>query len=122
ERLAVTAGWLAEIANEATAPLVTVYDVETGKELLVLRGHTKRTVLAAFDADGKRLATTSKDGTVRVWDANTGAPLQTLTAPGAVIGVVFSPDGKQVAAGTDAGKNPSVLVWDLEQGGRRSTD
>ena len=43
-------------------------------------GHTGDVRSAAFSGDGKRVVTASHDGTVRVWDAETGK--QMLTLPG----------------------------------------
>ena len=44
-----------------------VWDAESGKELLTLRGHSDNVYGVAFSPDGKRLATASGDGTVQVY-------------------------------------------------------
>jgi WD40 repeat protein len=63
----------------------------------VLR-HPDRPVCLTFAPDGSRIASGGTDGTLRVWDALTGAELHRLAVPDAVCtAVAFSPDGKLLA-------------------------
>jgi WD40 repeat protein len=82
--------------------------------LRVLRGHDSGSVSVALSPDGRRIATAcSKDGWVKVWDAQTGREL--LSVVGDVFGVLkvsFSPDGKHLAS---AG-NSCVKVFDADNG------
>ncbi len=48
------------------------------KGTLTLAGDTKSIRTAVFSPDGTRIATSSDDGTVKIWDAKTGAELNTL--------------------------------------------
>ena len=57
---------------------VKVWDVQTGKLKSTLNGHTNAVSSAAFSPDGQTLLTGSSDGTVRLWNTNTGDQKQVL--------------------------------------------
>jgi WD40 repeat protein/energy-coupling factor transporter ATP-binding protein EcfA2 len=84
----------------------------TGTSVL-LQGHGQQVRGVAFSPAGDRLAASSLDGTVRVWNvAGHGEPL-VLHGPESgsgkgVEGVAFSPDGRWVAG---AGRDGGVRVW-----------
>jgi len=83
-------------------------------DLLTLKGHSGPVASVAFSPDGKRLASASKDQTVKVWNAATGQ--ETLTLKGhstSVLSVAFSPDGKRLASASNDG---TVKVWDAMSG------
>jgi WD40 repeat protein len=69
----------------------------------------------AYSPDGKALATSSLDNTLRVWDAATGQELRRFGRMNAdhfvaqLFCVAFSPDGKTVAA---AGNAQRIFVYD----------
>ena len=44
----------------------------------VLQGHTDQVSGAAFSPDGRHIVTSSRDGTARVWDSETGRELNVL--------------------------------------------
>jgi WD40 repeat protein len=57
---------------------VRVWDSTRQAEPLVLRSHRGLVYRVAWSPSGERLATASKDGTVRVWDSLTGAELSSF--------------------------------------------
>jgi WD40 repeat protein len=66
-------------------------------ESFELRGHRDRVTSVAFNDDGTRLVTASRDHDARVWDARTGELSHVLTGHfGAVQDARFSPDGRWV--------------------------
>lgn len=92
---------------------------EAFKEVAVLKGHEGEIAWASFSPDGRLIATTGKDGALRVWDATTGKQNWSIKErPGS--GAVFSPDGKRVlgwVSGPGGEKKPGqVKAWDAATG------
>ena len=81
--------------------------------VLSLVGHDAAVDMVDFSPDGTRLATSSGDGTVKVWDVTpTGGGHEWLTLPGAG-GLAYSPDGARLAVGSEDG---DVHVYDAANG------
>jgi WD40 repeat protein/tRNA A-37 threonylcarbamoyl transferase component Bud32 len=98
---------LAAVGDDTDAK---VWDVQTGDEGLVLKGHTNSLQSVVFSPDGRRIATGGWDHTVKIWDAVTG--LETMTLQGYVrnvLCVAFSSDGMRVAS---CGDNNTIRIWD----------
>ncbi|MEU5908841.1 WD40 repeat domain-containing protein [Micromonospora sp. NPDC047467] len=76
----------------------------------VLAGHTDAVRGVAWSPDGAHLATASRDGTARIWHANTGTVVRVLRGhTGMVDAVDWSPDATQLAT---ASRDGTVRVWD----------
>ncbi|KAH0543952.1 hypothetical protein GP486_008540 [Trichoglossum hirsutum] len=68
----------------------------------------------AFSHDSARLASASYDQTVKIWDASSGACLQTLEGhSGWVMSVAFSHDSARLAS---ASSDKTVKIWDASSG------
>ncbi|PHH81241.1 hypothetical protein CDD82_1218 [Ophiocordyceps australis] len=81
---------------------------------LVLHGHTKPVSQVRISPDGYFIASASADGTIKIWNALTGAHLDTLVGHMAGVGcLAWSPDSKVVASGSD---DKAIRLWDRVTG------
>ena len=60
---------------------VWLYDLHTGSETALLTGHTGSVMHVAFSPDGKILASSARDETIRLWNTETGESLLSLSTP-----------------------------------------
>jgi WD40 repeat protein len=91
-------------------------------EKFEIEAHASSINALAFNAVTGRtplLATASRDGTVKLWNAETGAAVAKFVGhQGNVLALGFSPDGLTLAAGDDTG---CVILWDVDQAKPRHT-
>ena len=92
---------------------VQLLDVKTDSDIVVLSGHTEYVKSVAFSSDGTFLASGAADGTVRLWDVNTGTHTATFDHNSVVHSVAFSPVGNILAAALE---DNSIWLYDLETG------
>jgi len=100
------------IATAGIFGSAVVWDVDRGKKVATLSGHTGPVNDVTFAPDGSTIATASADGTIRVWDARSG--IQRLSLRGhetAVWDLAFSADGSKLASSSPDG---IVRVWALD--------
>jgi WD40 repeat protein len=81
------------------------------KEAGTLLGHEGKIWGLAFSPDGKTVASTSEDGTLRLWEVATGKERCCFVGHrGDVWCLSFSPDGRRLASG---GGDATTFVWDV---------
>ncbi|HPD30756.1 MAG TPA: serine/threonine-protein kinase [Phycisphaerae bacterium] len=98
-------------------------------EARVWQGYAGSVLRVVFSPDGKRIASCgaesendlateqASDDAIRVWDRQTGTLLMTLAGhTGAVLALVWSPDGRYVASGS---ADRTIRVWDASDGSRQ---
>jgi hypothetical protein len=83
--------------------------------LLTIPAHDDHAMNVAYSPDGKSLATSGEDGTVRVFDSVTGRRKLQLPghSPNICWRVTYSPDGTMLASG---GRDKTVRIWEAATG------
>lgn len=99
----------------ASGKTIKLFEPTSGRNLATISGHTGEVVAVSFSADGKSLATTSLDSTIKIWDVAAGRVELARTLSGMALPVesaAFSRDGRALAvSGASA-----VSVWELNTG------
>jgi WD40 repeat protein/serine/threonine protein kinase len=92
---------------------VVIRDTKTRDVVLTLRGHKNDVPCVAFSPDGQTVAAGCTDGTVKVWDARTGAErLSFNTDNDYVYALAFSPDSQVLASAAKM----QVTLWEARTG------
>lgn len=101
-----------------------VWDVQSGKLLRMLEGHSSIVDTVAFSPDGRMLATKSNDDTIRLWDPNTWDTIAVIPAYKEgltwVPSLAFHPTRPLLAATdsvpdtSDESRGRLIRIWELD--------
>lgn len=98
-----------------------LWDIHTGQHKTTLKWHHSDRVQAmTFSADGKMLATTTRQSNVRLWDVASGKEIAELHEGGEYYSqnhkVAFTPDGTRLSAIVSPRnrQNGSVMLWNTQ--------
>lgn len=102
------------IASCSDDETVRLWDVNTGKHLRVMIGHTDDVSHVSFSPDGQVLLSSSRDNTIRLWDVETGTEIHQFSGGSeGVRSVTFSPDGNTIVTGED---DSTIRFWNYHNG------
>lgn len=115
--------WVYAVASSAdftralsggTDSKVRIWDVESGRCLRILLGHTKSVSVVAVSADFSQAVSGSFDKTIRVWDLRSGQCLRVLEGHcDAINAMAISAD---FSLGVSGSFDKTIRVWDLRRG------
>ncbi|KIM37214.1 hypothetical protein M413DRAFT_279528 [Hebeloma cylindrosporum] len=114
--LSINGRW---VAAGSLDTVVRIWDVETGKLVERLTGHTDSVYSIAFTPDGKGLVSASLDETLKYWDVSglserpSECKMDLKSHKDFVLCVAVSNDGAWFASGS---KDHSVQFWDARTG------
>lgn len=118
--------------NSGTVRVYSILDEAVGEggvigdELQRFVAHTTPITAVAFSADGSQIASVAWDRTVRIWDVDQGAEVDSFVGFGdRVLSMAYSPDGQSLAlgvgnignnqySGTDTSNSQTVWLWDVQ--------
>ncbi|KAF3479854.1 WD40/YVTN repeat-like-containing domain [Arthroderma uncinatum] len=84
-------------------------EATTGK-VQEFEGHSNFVFGMDFSPDSHKIASSSSDRTVRIWEVATRKSLQILNHSGTILNVAFSPNGSKVASACD---DHTVRIWEV---------
>src|SRR5581483_5625762 len=93
--------------------ILRVFDATTGAPGPAFAGHTRPVEEVVFTADGARVLSASRDGTVRVWDLSGDRPPLVVPQDEETFALVVADDGTWFAA---AGAEGTIRQFDLADG------
>ena len=102
------------LASGAADKTIRITDVQAGRTVRALDGHTHHVLSLAWNHDGQTLVSGSADETIKVWDVTNGIARRTIGGfGGEVTSVEFTAPSAQVVSTSTSGQ---VRVHDIASG------
>ncbi len=106
------------IATGYDSGFIRLWNVESKKELLVLKGHKEKITSLVFSPDGKLLVSGSLDRRIIVWDAYLGYILKIIRGYwGAVTSLAINKTGTMFASATADNR---IRLWNIKKNWKKT--
>ncbi|NHJ32831.1 MAG: hypothetical protein FK732_08205 [Asgard group archaeon] len=106
------------IATGYDSGFIRLWNVESKKELLVLKGHKEKITSLLFSPDGKLLISGSLDRRIIIWDAYLGHLIKIIRGYwGAVTSLAINKTGTMLASATADNK---IRLWNIKKGWKKT--
>ncbi|MBE9214690.1 pentapeptide repeat-containing protein [Plectonema cf. radiosum LEGE 06105] len=93
---------------------VRIWEVKTGKLLLICQGHNNWVRFVTFSPNGDILASCGADHQIKLWNVRDGICIKTLTGHDhEIFSLAFSPKGNILAS---ASGDRTIKIWDIYDG------
>lgn len=102
----------AYIAFQDKEAEITIFDINQQAPLAKLKGHTKMIRSISWSPNRKFLVSRSYDDTIIVWDMRIMDGIQEITKSKSTSPVLWSPDGKMFASGSE---NGVLKIWNAPE-------
>ncbi|HEU0178926.1 MAG TPA: AAA-like domain-containing protein [Blastocatellia bacterium] len=99
------------LASGSRDSTIKLWDVGAGREIAVLRGHTRGVKAVVFYDNGSKLASGADDSTVRLWDVGAEREITSLNAhEKGINSIALSSDNRTLATGSE---DRTIKLWDM---------
>ncbi len=103
------------LATSDTSGAIQLWDMPSGRQLVICKGHKHWTWEVAFSPNGQCLISASDDYLVKLWDVHTGDCLKTFVGHTySVNAIAISSDGQYIATSS---QDATIRVWHLQAPG-----
>jgi WD40 repeat protein len=90
---------------------ICIWDINKETIVQEMKGHTSHIISIAYSSDGKLIVTTSYDGSIRIWNTETGICKHIIDCSAKY--AEFNHDNSKILSVTE---NVRVSIWDVETG------